>query len=142
MGIFNFFKNKYIEFEKVGEDIQYFGPDGSIIPGDSIEITYKPKLGLRFLFPEIKEQVYFWEGKYTYLNDYLKLKDIEGNKICGECLEKILILNKSEISFSRRAVTKGGKLSPPKGEIKKVSLDKILYLRKLSDYAVTPSETV
>ena len=129
-------KDKCIRLKDSCEDIQYFGPDGSIMPGDGIEITYKPKLGLRFLFPEIKEQVYFWGGKYTYL----KLKGIDGNKIVGEGLEKILILNKSRVLFSRRAVTKGGKLSPPTGEIKDVSLDKIEYLRKLSEYTTTPSE--
>jgi len=139
MGIFNFFKDKYKKFEEVGEDIQYFGPDGNIMPGDSIEITYKPKLGLRFLFPEIKEQVYFWEGKYTYL----ELEDMDGNKICGKGMEglEFLIVNKSKVLFSRRAVTKGGKLSPPKNKIKNVRLDKIEYLKKLSDYAITPSET-
>ena len=132
-------KDKYIEFKKLGEDIQYFGPDGNIMPGDSIEITYKPKLGLGFLFPEIKEQVYFWKGKYTYL----ELKDIHDNKICGEGLEglEFLILNKSDISVSRGALTKGGKLSPA-GEPIKVKLDKIQSLNKPSDYSETPSETL
>jgi len=127
-------KDQYKEFRKLGEDIQYFGPDGNIKKGDVIEIKYKPRL--RFLFQGAIEAPHFWGGKYTYL----EVEDIDHNKICGEGLEKILRLNKSYVLISKKAVEKG-KQKRPVGKLEKITLDRIEYLRKLSDYTITPSET-
>lgn len=116
-------KNKYKEFKKLGEDIPYFG-NNNIKKGDIIEITHRPLLGLPFLFPEVTESFYFWKGKYEFL------KDVDGNEIGGDDLDsKIVILNKSYVSISRRALKKGERQLPA-GEPSKVTLDKILYLRK------------
>ena len=128
-------KDQYIKFERLGERIQYFGEDGNIKKGDIIEINYKAPL--RFITRGAIEALHFWGGKYTYL----ELKDIDHNKICGEGLEKILILNKSYVLISKKAVEKG-KQKRPVGKPDKVMLDKIEYLRKKSDYSETPSETL
>ena len=128
-------KDKYKEFKKLGEDIQYFGDDGNIKKGDVIKIKYKPRL--RFLFQGAIEAPHFWGGKYTYL----ELEDIDHNKICGESLEEILILNKSYVLITKRALEKG-KQKIPVGEPSKVTLDRIEFLRKLSDYSEMPSETL
>jgi len=114
-------KNKYKEFRKLGEDIQYFGGSFNIKRGDIIEVTYRPPL--RLLFKEVTEPLYFWEGKYKFL------KDIDGNEIGNDLDSKIVILNKSYVSISRRALKKGERQLPA-GEPSKVTLDKILYLRK------------
>ena len=129
-------KDKYIEFERLGERIQYFGEDGNINKGDIIKIKYKAPL--RFITQGAIEAPHFWGGKYTYLH----LKDVDGNKICGKGLEglEFLILNKSYVLVSKKAVEKG-KQKKPVGELEKITLDRIESLRKLSDYAITPSET-
>ncbi len=128
-------KDQYIKFERLGERIQYFGDDGNIKKGDVIEIKYKPRL--RFLFQGAIKAPHFWGGKYTYL----ELEDIDHNKICGEGLEEILILNKSYVLISKGALEKG-KRKIPADEPHKVTLDRIEYLRKLFDYSEMPSETL
>ena len=128
-------KDQYIKFERLGERIQYFGNDGNIKKGDIIEIKYKPPI--QHITQGAIEAPHFWGGKYTYL----ELEDIDHNKICSEGLEKILILNKSYVLISKGAVEKG-KQKRPVGKPDKVTLDRIEYLRKLSDYNEMPSETL
>ena len=126
-------KYKYKEFRKLGEDIQYFGDDGNIKKGDIIEITRRPPL--RFLFKEVTEPLYFWGGKYKYL------RDRDGNEIGNDLDSKIVILNKSYVSISKR-ISRKSKQQLPAEEPTKITLDKILYLRKVSDYSGMPSETL
>jgi len=130
----HFFKDKYKEFRKVGEDIQYFGND-NIKKGDRIEITPPVPFGLTFIFKEFAEQFYFWGGKYKFL------KDREGNEIGNDLDSKIVILNKSYVLISKK-ISRKGEQQLPAEEPTKVTLDKILYLKKASDYSKMPSETL
>ena len=125
-------KDKYKEFKKLGEDIQYFGGSFNIKRGDIIEITRRPPLKF---FKEVTEPVYFWKGKYTFL------KDRDGNEIGNDLDSKIVILNKSYVSISKR-ISRKSKQQLPAEEPTKITLDKILYLRKVSDYSGMPSETL
>jgi len=125
-------KYKYKEFGKLGETIQYFG-DGNIKKGEIIEITHRPPL--RFLFKEVTEPLYFLGGEYKYL------RDSDGNEIGNDLDSKIVILNKSYVLISKK-ISRKGEQQLPAEEPTKVTLDKILYLKKASDYSKMPSETL
>ncbi|GEM_PF-3027979 len=125
-------KYKYKEFGKLGENIQYFG-DGNIKKGEIIEITHRPPL--RFLFKEVTEPLYFWGGEYKYL------RDSDGNEIGNDLDSKVVILNKSYVSVSKR-ISMEGKHQVPAEKPTRITLDKLLCLRKASDYSKMPSETL
>jgi len=127
-------KDQYKEFRKLGEDIQYFNDD-NIKKGDCIEVTPRVPFGLTFIFKEFAEQFYFWGGKYKFL------KDIDGDEIGEDLDSKIVKLNESYVLISKK-ISRKGKQELPAEEPTKITLDKILYLRKkASDYTITPSET-